>query len=151
MKIIIYSFLIIISISSNSISEHFHKKWGVVVDVERIYYNKIISKPTTYKTCTNYRTSTPKIENVLLGGLIGSVIGNQISDVHGAGTMGAIFGSIVAADDRNIKTSCEYKSFYKDESRKVFSHYKITLRTKNGFKTINSSNYHNVHDVIYFN
>ena len=73
---------------------------GVVVDIERIYYNKVISKPTTYKTCTNYRTSTPTIEKVLLGGLIGSVIGNQISDVHGAGTMGAIVGSMFATDDR---------------------------------------------------
>ena len=141
----------IVSISYSSVAEHSHKKWGVVVGVERIYYNKVISKPTTYKTCTNYRTSTPTIEKVLLGGLIGSVIGNQISDVHGAGTMGAIVGSIFATDDRNIKTSCQYKSSYRDERRKVLSHYKIILRTNNGFKTINSSKYHNVHDVIYFN
>ena len=109
------------------------------------------SKPTTHKTCTRHYQRKPRLENVIIGGLIGSVIGNQISNNHGAGTMGAVVGSIFAADNDSYNTSCEYSSSYIKENKRVFSHYKIKVRTNRGFKTINSNNHYSIHDIIYFN
>ena len=151
MKKIIFTFILIITFSSNAFSDHFYKNWGVVVDIKPIYYNQEINKPTTHKTCTRHYQRKPRLENVIIGGLIGSVIGNQISNNHGAGTMGAVVGSIFAADNYSYNTSCEYSSSYIKENRRVFSHYKIKVRTNRGFKTINSNNHYSIHDIIYFN
>ena len=32
---------------------------------------------------------------MIIGGLVGSVIGNEISNKHGAGTIGALFGTLI--------------------------------------------------------
>ena len=151
MKKIIFAFILIITFSSNAFSDHSYNDWGVVVNVKPIYYNQVINKPTTYKTCTSLYQRKPKLENIIIGGLIGSVIGNQISNNHGAGTMGAVVGSIFAADNDSYNTSCKYSSSYIKENRRVFSHYKIKVRTNRGFKIINSNNHYSIHDIIYFN
>ena len=65
--------------------------------------------------------------------------------------MGAVVGSIFAADNDSYNTLCEYSSSYIKENRRVFSHYKIKVRTNRGFKTINSNNHYSIHDIIYFN
>ena len=151
MKKILFAFVLIITFSSNAFSEHFYKNWGVVVSVKPIYYNQVINKPTTHKKCINYYEREHRLENVIIGGVIGSVIGNQITNNHGAGTIGAVVGSIFAAGNDNYNTSCEYSSLFIKENRRVFSHYKIKVRSKRGFNTINSNNHYNIHDIIYFN
>ena len=45
MKKIIFTFILIITFSSNAFSDHFYKNWGVVVDIKPIYYNQVINKP----------------------------------------------------------------------------------------------------------
>ena len=44
MKKIIFTFILIITFSSNAFSDHFYKNWGVVVDIKPIYYNQVINK-----------------------------------------------------------------------------------------------------------
>ena len=44
MKKIIFTFILIITFSSNAFSDHFYKNWGVVVDIKQIYYNQEINK-----------------------------------------------------------------------------------------------------------
>ena len=79
MKKIIFTFILIITFSSNAFSDHFYKNWGVVVDIKPIYYNQVINKPTTHKTCTRHYQRKPRLENVIIGGLIGSVIGTKLA------------------------------------------------------------------------
>ena len=45
----------------------------------------------------------------------------------------------------------EYFQIKSNENRKIFSHYKIRVRTKWGYRTINSKTHHSIHDVIYLN
>ena len=69
MKKIIFTFILIITFSSNAFSDHFYKNWGVVVDIKPIYYNQVINKPTTHKTCTRHYQRKPRLEYVIIGGL----------------------------------------------------------------------------------
>ena len=151
-KILSLSFLIIF-LSSNSFAGSFYKRWGVVVDVTPVYQNQVIKTPYYKKTCSQNHHNRNKVGNILIGGLIGSVIGNKLSDNHGAGTIGAVFGSLVGADYNNnyVSQSCRYTNDHTLENRSVFSHYKIKLRTKRGFRTLNSEIKYNLHDIIYFN
>ena len=68
MKKIIFTFILIITFSSNAFSDHFYKNWGVVVDIRPIYHNQVINKPTTHKTCTRHYQGKPMLENVIIGG-----------------------------------------------------------------------------------
>ena len=151
MKKLLFILIFTISLSTNAFSSHLNNKWGVVVSVKSIYHHEVINVPSRNKSCTYSERQSPKLENVIIGGLIGSVIGNKISDKHGAGTMGAIFGSLVAMDQNDIYKSCEYITTYNTENRKTFSHYKIKVRTKWGYRTINSKTHYSIHDVIYLN
>ena len=151
MKKTFCAILFIISLSNNAFSNHLNSQWGIVVSIKSIYHNQIVNVPTSEKTCKYVKQQHPRLENIIVGGLIGSVIGNKISDNHGAGTMGAIFGSLVAIDQNQNYKSCEYLTTYNTENRKIFSHYKIRVRTKWGYRTINSKTHHSIHDVIYLN
>ena len=73
-----------------------------------------------------------------VGGLIGSVIGNKLSDVHGAGTIGALFGSMMAIDNSSsyVSETCQEKTFYRNKRVNHFSHYNLRVRTKRGIINI---------------
>ena len=153
MKKILSLFFLTLFLSSNSFAGSFYKRWGVVVDSTPVYQNQLFKKPYYKKTCSQNHQNQNKFGNILIGGLIGSVIGNKLSDNHGAGTIGAVFGSLAAADynKNNVSQSCQYTNDYIVENRSVFSHYKIKVRTKRGFRTLNSEIKYNIHDIIYFN
>ena len=153
MKKILSLFFLTLFLSSNSFAGSFYKRWGVVVDATPIYQNQVLKTPYYKKTCSQNHQHPNKFGNILIGGLIGSVIGNKLSDNHGAGTIGAVFGSLAAADynNNNVSQSCQYTNDYIVENRSVFSHYKIKVRTKRGFRTLNSEIKYNIHDIIYFN
>ena len=94
-----------------------------------------------------------KLSDMALGGLIGSVVGNKISNNHGAGTIGAVFGSLIAAGNTQqyITQNCSEYTYYSNKTVQQFSHYNIKVRTKRRVLNIKSNEHYNVHDVIYFN
>ena len=99
-KIIIITILTYLFNTSISIATDFSSKWGVVIDVTPISITTNFSEPDRRLVCKkshNYNSSN--FADIAVGGLIGSVIGNKISDVHGAGTIGALFGSMIALDN----------------------------------------------------
>ena len=153
-KLIIITLTIIFSNASLSFAGQFKSRWGVVIGVNPVNVTSNYSEPYTRVVCKKSRHRNPNnFANMAVGGLIGSVVGNKLSDVHGAGTIGALFGSMLAIDNSSNYTSetCQEKTFYRNKRVNHFSHYNLRVRTKRGIINIQSSTPYSVHDIIYLN
>ena len=150
-------FILTIFISINSTLSHAsslrNNNWGVVINVKPISQSSTYNKPRLKTVCYENNNSNQRTANMIIGGLVGSVIGNQISNKDGAGTIGAVFGSLIGADRVHYQTTsnCYEKTFYTTEHYKTISHYKIKVRTKNGYRIITSPHSYNIHDIIQLN
>ena len=153
-KIFLLTIMLIFYNTSISFAGQFKSKWGVVISVNPVSMTTNYSEPYTKVFCNKSRRSQSNdFANIAVGSLIGSVIGNQISDTHGAGTIGALFGSMIAMDSPN-KTqneTCYEKTIYTNNKITKLSHYNIKVRTRRGIQNIQSLTPYNVHDVIYLN
>lgn len=153
-KIIFATIIIVITNISISFAEQFRSKWGVVISVTPVTVTSNYSEPYTKLYCKkSYRKQTNNFTDIAVGGLIGSVIGNTLSDRHGAGSVGALFGSMLAIDNpnRSLSETCYEKTYYSNKKISQFSHYNIQVRTKRRITNIQSRTPYNVHDVIYLN
>ena len=75
-----------------------HVEYGTVLDVETIWSTNVNSQPVIEQSCSMVRQSYKSdLGKQVLGGLIGSGIGNAISDKDGAGSAGAVLGAIIAS------------------------------------------------------
>ena len=139
--------------STLSFASQFNNNWGVVISVKPVTFITNISKPYTRVVCENSRTNNNNFADIAVGGLIGSVIGNKLSDQHGAGTIGAIVGSMLTIDKNKINQfqTCYDKTYYANQKITKFSHYKIKVRTENKIINLRTAVPYNIHDVIYFN
>ena len=139
--------------STFSFASQFNNNWGVVISVKPITFTTNISKPYTRVVCENSRTNHNNFANIAVGGLIGSVIGNKLSDQHGAGAIGAIVGSMLSIDKNktNEFQTCYDKTYYTNQKITKFSHYNIKVRTENKIVNLKTAIPYNIHDVIYFN
>jgi uncharacterized protein YcfJ len=149
-KIIITSLILLITNISFSFASQFRTHWGVVLSVIPVSYATNISEPYTRVICKKTSLNN-NFADIAVGGLIGSVIGNQLSSNHGAGAIGALFGSMMAIDNSNINHSetCYEKTYYSNQKLTKISHYNIKVRTKNRILNMKSSIPYNVHDIIY--
>ena len=153
-KLLIITLTIIFSNASLSLAGQFKSRWGVVIGVNPVNVTSNYSVPYTRVVCQKSIHRNPNnFANLAVGGLIGSVIGNKLSDVHGAGTIGALFGSIMAIDNSSsyVSERCQKKTFYRNKRVNHFSHYNLRVRTKRGIINIQSSTPYSVHDIIYLN
>jgi uncharacterized protein YcfJ len=150
-------FILTIFISINSTLSHAsnlrNDDWGVVIKVKPITQSNTYKKPIYKKVCYENNNSNQRAANMVIGGLIGSVVGNQLSNKDGAGTIGAVFGSLIAADQSNypIVSNCYEETSYTNEIYNTISYYKVKVRTKNGYRVIHSPHSYNIHDIIPLN
>ena len=127
-------------------------RWGVVIDITPVSITTNYSEPNRRLVCRkSHNYNSANFADIAVGGLIGSVIGNKISDAHGAGTIGALFGSMIALDNpkRQVSETCYEKTIYSQRKITKFSHYDVKVRTKTKIINIQSSTPYNVHDVIF--
>ena len=153
-KIIFATIIFVITNISISYAQQFRAKWGVVMSVTPVTVISNYSEPYTKVYCKkSYRKQATNFTDIAVGGLIGSVIGNTLSDRHGAGSVGALFGSMLAVNNpnRSLSETCYEKTYYSNKKISKFSHYNIQVRTKRRIINIQSTTPYNVHDVIYLN
>ena len=153
-KIFLLTIMFIFTNASISFAGQFKSKWGVVISVTPISITTNYSEPYTKVFCNKRNQArSNNFADIAVGGLIGSVIGNKLSDVHGAGSIGALFGSLIAIDNSKIHQveNCYEKTIYSNRKITKFSHYNIKVRTKRRILNIQSTTPYNVHDVIYLN
>ena len=97
-KILLLFTIIFTTLASFSFSSDlYHENWGVVVKVTPIKETKTLKKPKYRTVCRENNYSGQRTANMIIGGLVGSVIGNEIKNKHGAGTIGALFGTLIGA------------------------------------------------------
>ena len=79
------------------------------IPVYQTYTRNIpIQECTTVYVEDNSNTQSNTIQRMIIGGLLGSAVGNQVSDSHGSGTAGAVIGSIIANEaGRNESTTIQ--------------------------------------------
>ena len=153
-KIIFATIIFVITNISISYAQQFRAKWGVVMSVTPVTVISNYSEPYTKVYCKkSYRKQATNFTDIAVGGLIGSVIGNTLSDRNGAGSVGALFGSMLAVNNpnRSLSETCYEKTYYSNKKISKFSHYNIQVRTKRRIINIQSTTPYNVHDVIYLN
>ena len=151
--LLIFITLLVSNISVSYGSNFRSDNWGVVIHVTPINEQITYQKPRYKKVCHKNNNYDQKAANMIIGGIVGSVIGNNISGKDGAGTIGAVFGSLIGADYANNSQilNCHEEMFYTTEIQNTISYYRIKIRTKNGFKLIKSFHSYNIHDVIRLN
>ena len=150
-KILLLFTIIFTTLTSFSFSSDlYNENWGVIVKVTPITETNTLKKPRYRTVCRENNYSGQRTANMIIGGLVGSVIGNEISNKHGAGTIGALFGTLIGAEHNDYPRSahCHQETYYITETERFISYYKIKIRTKNGYKTIRSQERYNLHDII---
>ena len=98
---------------------------GYVIRTETVWTTRTVEQPVSHTHC---RQVEPSIGDLVVGGLIGSTLGNNITDAHGAGTVGAVAG-ILTATNFNSGQKCQKETRYISKSERYPSHYIIHVRS----------------------
>ena len=105
---------------------------GYVIAVETIWTQRAINEPLTTTSCHTSRSHSGfhgNVSDVVIGGLIGSAIGNKLSDKHGAGSLGALFGAVTAMDRSSDKRRvCHDQISYRTTNEHIVDHYLVHVR-----------------------
>ena len=125
---------------------------GYVTAVETVWTQRIINEPVTTTSChTNqaYSGFQGNMCDVVIGGLVGSAIGNKLSDRHGAGSLGALFGAVTAMDRSSDKRSvCHDQTSYQKTTEDIADHYLVHVRTEGRILTFRSNHRYRVNQRV---
>jgi uncharacterized protein YcfJ len=125
---------------------------GYVTAVETVWTQRIINEPVTTTSChTNQAHSGfhRNMGDVVIGGLVGSAIGNKLSDRHGAGSLGALFGAVTAIDRSSDKRSvCHDQTSYRKTTEDIADHYLVHVRTEGRILTFRSNHRYRVNQRV---
>ena len=125
---------------------------GYVTAVETVWTQRIINEPVTTTSCqTNQARSgfRRNMGDVVIGGLVGSAIGNKLSDRHGAGSLGALFGAVTAMDRSSDKRSvCHDQTSYRKTTEDIADHYLVHVRTEGRILTFRSNHRYRVNQRV---
>jgi uncharacterized protein YcfJ len=101
---------------------------GYVVRSEIVWATRTVREPTASTRCYQRSGSQNRsLSEIVVGGLIGSAIGNKLSNQHGAGTLGAVAG-ILHASNGNNRQNCVRETNYTSHVEQYPSHYVIHVR-----------------------
>ena len=98
---------------------------GYVTRVETVWATRTVEQPVSTTRCREVKSS---FGDLVVGGLIGSALGNKLSDEHGAGTLGAVAGMLTATSG-NSGQKCRKETRYISQSEDYPSHYIIHVRS----------------------
>ena len=125
---------------------------GYVTAVETVWTQRIINEPVTTTSCHTNRAHSGFHRNmgdVVIGGLVGSAIGNKLSDRHGAGSLGALFGAVTAMDRSSDKRSvCHDQTSYRKTTENIADHYLVHVRTEGRILTFRSNHRYRVNQRV---
>ena len=107
---------------------HERGRTGHVIDVLPVYETKMVHRQVSEKRCnTDRQTSRKRVHDAMLGSLIGAVIGNEISNAPGFGTLGAAVGLGLSESRYRNSEACE--TVWRPERQRVrtLSHYDVSV------------------------
>ena len=125
---------------------------GYVTGVETVWMQRVIHEPVTTTSCHTNRAYSDfhgNVGDVVIGGLIGSAIGNKLSDKHGAGSIGALFGAAAAMDRSSDKRSvCHDQISYRKTTEDFADHYLVHVRADGRDLTFRSDRRYRVNQRV---
>ena len=125
---------------------------GYVTAVETVWTQRIINEPVTTTSCNTNQAHSgfhSNMGDVVIGGLVGSAIGNKLSDRHGAGSLGALFGAVTAMDRSSDKRSvCRNQTSYRKTTEDIADHYLVHVRADGRNLTFRSDRRYRVNQRV---
>jgi uncharacterized protein YcfJ len=101
-----------------------------------------------------------ELGSMIIGGLIGSAVGNQLTDADGAGTFGAVTGAILGREHNKNKQKssnivgyrqeevCTIEKSTREERVEEITGYRLTIDVNDEVVTLKSSQRYDVGDLI---
>jgi len=101
-----------------------------------------------------------ELGSMIIGGLIGSAVGNQLTDADGAGTFGAVTGAILGREHNKNKQKssnivgyrqeevCTIEQSTREERVEEVTGYRLTIDVNDEVVTLKSSRRYDVGDLI---
>ena len=125
---------------------------GYVTAVETVWMQRVIHEPVTTTSCHTNRAHSGfhgNVGDVVIGGLIGSAIGNKLSDKHGAGSLGALFGAATVMDRSSDKRRvCHDQTSYRKTTEDIADHYLVHVRADGRDLTFRSDRRYRVNQRV---
>ena len=125
---------------------------GYVTAVETVWTQRVIHEPVTTTSCHTSRSHSGlqgNVGDVVIGGLVGSAIGNKLSDNHGAGSLGALFGAVAAMDrSPRQRRVCHDQTSYRETTEDVADHYLVHVRADGRDLTFRSNRRYRVNQRV---
>ena len=140
---------------------------GKVKNVEILTSTYIRKTPVEEKICSIedvpiYEESKggDELGGLIIGGLLGSAVGNQISGADGAGTVGAVTGALIGREHaKNKKTNgkiigyrqeetCRIEKRVREERIEEVTGYRLTINVDGEIVTLKSSSSYDQGDEI---
>ena len=125
---------------------------GYVTAVETVWTQRIINEPVTTTSCQTNQAHSGfhgNMGDVVIGGLVGSAIGNKLSDKHGAGSLGALFGAVTAMDRSSGKRRvCHDQTSYRKTTEDIADHYLVHVRADGRNLTFRSDRRYRVNQRV---
>ena len=123
----------VLSVASQVFAQTINEtRTGYVTAVETVWTQRATHEPLTTTSCHTSRSHSGfhgNVSDVVIGGLIGSAIGNKLSDKHGAGSLGALFGAVTAMDRSSDKRRvCHDQISYRTTNEHIVDHYLVHVR-----------------------
>lgn len=107
---------------------------NVMGQTRDVYKTVIQRKPYTAEVCYDVQVQAPSNGARLgpfdlEGAIIGGIIGNQIGDMKGNGTAGAVIGGLLNRENGGTVTQqqCRTETRFEEETIEVYSHSVITF------------------------
>ena len=129
-----------------------YTRTGYVTAVETVWIQQVIHEPVTTTSCHTNRAHSgfhSNVGDVVIGGLIGSAIGNKLSDKHGAGSLGALFGAVTAMDRSSDKRRvCHNQTSYRKTTEDIADHYLVHVRADGRDLTFRSDRRYRVNQRV---
>ncbi len=125
---------------------------GYVTAVETVWTQRIINEPVTTTSCHTNQAHLGfhgNMGDVIVGGLVGSAIGNKLSDKHGAGSLGALFGAVTAMDRSSSKRSvCHDLTSFRKTTEDIPDHYLVNVQADGRNLTFRSNHRYRVNQRV---
>ena len=143
---------------------------GTVNNVEILMSTYIRKTPVSERVCkiedvpiygqNQNSGEDTELGSMIIGGLIGSAVGNQLTDADGAGTFGAVTGAILGREHNKNKQKssnivgyrqeevCTIEKSTREERVEEVTGYRLTIDVNDEVVTLKSSQRYDVGDLI---
>ena len=134
-----------------NVMAHKQNNVGHVIDIRPVYESRVEHRQVATTECdTEYKLNKRRVHDAVLRSLIGSVIGDEISDAPGFGALGAIVGIAVADSRHHHPEKCRIVWRPERYTTRLLSHYEVSIVHRGRTMSMRSEHPYRIGEHIYF-